>query len=223
MQDRAWFISNFAPQPSQTLERFLGIHPYRRFVPVRNSSGDRVVPQSTDGIIIRYGSAVHCNPGRRDRALLPKFESLEVLEMPSSLVSEKGLTKTLSSIGPSNITTTKLRVLDLTKRITGVPIGEEVRAALDFWCMYQFFNLSATNDGHHLHFYLLSTEREHSLVGFFFYWSLLPQVGGAESSQGDQCERRSSRSTSSGNPEWRDDPNAESPHLRNRSHYFSSC
>ena len=76
-----------------------------------------------------------------DLGLLPKFKSLEVLEMPSSLVSEGCLLKTLSSIGPSNITTTKLRVLDLTKRTTGVPIGEEVRAALDFSCMYQFFSI----------------------------------------------------------------------------------
>ena len=50
--------------------------------------------------------------------------------MPSSLVSEGGLITTLSSIGPSNITATKLRVLDLRKRTTGVPIGEEVRAAI---------------------------------------------------------------------------------------------
>ena len=89
--------------------------------------------------VLSLRSYLHRSPGRGDLVLLPKFESLEVLEMPSSLVSEEGLIKTLSSIGPSNITTTKLRVLDLTKRITGVPIGEEVRAALDFSCMYHFF------------------------------------------------------------------------------------
>jgi len=62
---------------------------------------------------------LHC------RYLLPQFNSLEVLEMPSSLVSEKGLIETLSSIGPSKTNATELRVLDLTKSTTGVPIGEE--------------------------------------------------------------------------------------------------
>ena len=105
-----------------------GIGPNLKFFGIDDIAHRNVLP---------LRSYLHCNPGRRDRALLPKFESLEVLEMPSSLVSEEGLIKMLSFIGPSNITTTKLRVLDLTKRTTGVPIGEEVRAVIDFSCMCQ--------------------------------------------------------------------------------------
>ena len=103
-----------------------GIGPNLKFFGIDDIAHRNVLP---------LRSYLHYNRG--GRVLLPKFRALEVLEMPTSLVSDQGLITTLSSIGPSNVTATKLRVLDLTKRTTGVPIGEEVRAVIDFSCMCQ--------------------------------------------------------------------------------------
>ena len=60
---------------------------------------------------------------------LQKFsEALQVFEIPASLVSCHGLSDTLSNIGPPALPRINLRVLDLTKKTTGVPAGKEVSA-----------------------------------------------------------------------------------------------
>ena len=59
-------------------------------------------------------------------------EALQVFEIPASLVSCHGLSDTLSSIGPPALLRSNLRVLDLTKKTTGVSAGKEV--SMTFLC-----------------------------------------------------------------------------------------
>ena len=98
-------------------------------------------------------------------------EALKVLEIPASLVSCHGLSDTLSNIGPPALLRTNLRVLDLTKKTTGVPAGKEVSAtSFSLWALTRIVSFHYL----HIHLCILHTYLEQADN---IHWADLADIG----------------------------------------------